>query len=89
MMQIQARVKGVNDSRDGERKYVDFVSLDVGQWSQPFRSSEWNGFKSGDDVLLTLVPDVQQGTRQLDSGRHMATSDLILRVESVEHVKAS
>jgi hypothetical protein len=89
MMQISARVKSVNPSKDLSRVYVDFVSLDVGQWSQSFRSEDWNGFKEKDDVVLNLAPDVQQGTRQLDGGRHMATSDLVLRIESMTHAKGS
>ncbi len=83
MLEIEARVREVRSSEDGEYKYVEFVNLDIGDWSQRFRASEWNGFKEKDDVLLTCVPSKNDGTRATRNGGTMATSDLVLRVVEI------
>lgn len=86
---IPARIRSVRASNDGSRKYVEFVSLDVGEWSQAFPADEWNGFKQGEDVVLHCFPDSQSGTRNFTradgSSGTMATSDLVLRVEQIDH----
>ncbi len=88
-MIIDARITDVRASNDGSNKYVNFVSLDVGEWTQTIPSQEWNGFQVGEDVLLTCFPGTDKGTRSGESasGRKytMATSDLVLRVEQIDH----
>lgn len=83
MLEIQARVRQVRSSDDGEYRYVEFVNLDIGDWSQRFRAAEWNGFKEKDDVLLICVPAKNDGTRATKNGGTMATSDLVLRVSEI------
>lgn len=87
-IKIPARIRSVRPSNDGTRRYVEFVSLDVGEWSQAFPVEEWNGFKQGEDVVLICYPDSQSGTRNFTradgSAGTMATSDLVLRVEQID-----